>query len=69
MKIHIDIRDGISTSIAFPCIHEVIKGGRISGDGRYYCFATSFKTPIGNVLVITRDKRKSDCFIVQKEKI
>lgn len=68
MKIHIEIRDGIEPSFALSCINTVIRGGRISGKGKYYCYATMFATPNGNIMVYTRENRKSDCFIVEKEK-
>lgn len=66
MKIHIDIRDDIPPSTALQLVKNVVDRGRISGNGKYYCFATIFDTNIGDIWVYTNLYRKSDCFIVKK---
>ena len=66
MKIHIDIRHGISPTIALACVREVIAKGRVSNGGKMYCYATTFDTSEGEVWVQTREYRKSDCFLVHK---
>ena len=64
MKIHLDIRDDIPPTVALQCVLEVVKDGRVSDDGKSYCYATPFRTSAGRVWVVTRPYRKSDCFLV-----
>lgn len=66
MKIHIDIRYDISPTIALECVRQVIKQGKLSANGKSYCYATAFGTNEGEVLVAVRPYRKSDCFLVYK---
>lgn len=69
MKVHIDIRDDISPTLALECVRHVIASGRISeGEHgkKYYCWATSFDTNEGEIIVYTRQYRISDCFLVYK---
>lgn len=66
MKIHIDIRNNISPTIALECVRQVIAQGKISADGKSYCYATTFDTDEGEVWVAIRPYRKSDCFLVYK---
>ena len=66
MKIHIDIRHNISPIIALECVRLVIAQGKISADGKSYCYATTFDTDEGEVWVAIRPYRKSDCFLIYK---
>ena len=66
MKIHIDIRNDISPTLALRCVKLVIEEGKISNDGKSYCYATSFNTDKGEICVETRQYRKSACFLVYK---
>ena len=71
MKVEIDIRDNIKPEIALECVKQVIQGGKVSvGENRkmYYCWATTFGTPLGELVVYTRQYRKNDCFMVYKNK-
>ena len=67
MKIHLDIRDNIPPSIALKCVCDVVTEGRISNNGKSYCYASFFPTSVGQICVLTRPYRKSDCFMVYKE--
>lgn len=67
MKIHLDIRNDISQKIALECVKQVIAQGRISNNGKMYCYATSFSTNEGDIWVVTRQYRKSDCFVIYKQ--
>ena len=70
-KIHIEIRDDIKPSIAVQCVKQVIDMGMISHDskgGEHYCWATRFAATEGNIIVSVRPYRKSDCFVVYKDK-
>lgn len=67
----IDIRDEIPPVIALECVKQVVKDGKVSvGEKgkKYYCWATSFQTSAGKIMVVTRQYRKDDCFIVYKIK-
>ena len=68
-KIHIDIRDNIKAELALRLVSRVIAGGKISKgeNGKmYYCWATVFDTTDGEIVVSTRQYRKTDCFVVYK---
>lgn len=67
MKIYIDIRDDIKPELALECVKRVIEKGRISGNNDKYCWLTTFKTEIGELVVGTRDYRKNDCFVIHKK--
>ena len=66
MKIYIDIRHNISPTIALECVRQVIAQGKISADGKSYCYATTFDTDEADVWVAIRPYRKSDCFLIYK---
>ena len=70
MNIHIDVRDDIPCGFALECVEKVVLMGNVSeGEhGKIYCWAVSFSTPIGEIVVSTRQYRKSDCFVVYKNK-
>ena len=67
----IDIRDDIPPEVALEAVKQVVREGKISKGEHgkmYYCWATSFSTNIGKIMVVTRQYRKSDCFVVYKDK-
>jgi len=66
MKIHLDIRNNISPSLALECVKQAIRRGKISADGKSYCYATAFDTDEGEIWVAARPYRKSDCFLIYK---
>lgn len=63
MKIIIDIRDGISEQVAMERVLHVIEQGRISKQGKLFCYVTTWTD---GIKVYTRDYRKNDCFVVLK---
>ena len=70
-RISIDILDDIHPAIAVDAVSLVVKHGKISKgeNGKmYYCWATLLESPQGRIVVETRQYRKSDCFVVYKEK-
>ena len=67
MRIEIDVRDNIAPEVALACVANVVSMGRISNDGKNYCFVTTFNYDDEHIVVYTRDNRKNDCFIVKKE--
>lgn len=66
MKIHLDIRHDISPTIALECVKQVIIQGKLSENGKSFCYATTFDTNEGEVCVAVRPYRKSNCFLVYK---
>jgi hypothetical protein len=64
-KIHITIEDGIEPAVALDHVRSVVKHGRISKYNTLYCYLTLF--PDGT-MVQTNDYRKSDCFVVCKDR-
>jgi hypothetical protein len=65
MKIHIDVRDDIDPEDAVRRVAIVISGGRVSKNNTMYCGLTSWKD---GVMVSINEYRKSDCFVVWKDK-
>lgn len=65
----IEIRDNIPDEIAIALVGKVIKQGRISkqGDKMYYCWATEIGYNNDRYMVLVRDNRKTDCFVVCKK--
>jgi len=64
-RIIIDVRDDIDPAVALLHVGNVIHQGKISKDNTQYCWLTTF---YDGTQVITRDYRKSDCFVVCKDK-
>lgn len=60
----IKIEDSIDDLTAISLVKEVISDGKISRDGKSYCYLTLF----GNIAVETRQYRKTPCFRVYKFK-
>lgn len=44
-RITITIEDNIADADVLQCVMQVVEGGKISGDGKYYCYATMLKHP------------------------
>ena len=60
----IKIEDNIDDLTTITLVKKVIEAGKISGDGKSYCYLTLFS----DILVETRQYRKSPCFRVYKNK-
>ena len=58
----IKIEDNIDDLMAITLVKKVIEAGKISNNGNSYCYLTLF----GDILVETRQYRKSPCFRVYK---
>jgi hypothetical protein len=69
-RINIQVRDDVDPAIAVARVAEAMRGGRVSGDGKYYCWVTTFTD--GTVVYTRGPSAKvvetSDSFIVYKEK-
>lgn len=59
----IKIEDSIDDLTAITLVKQVIEQGKISDNGNSYCYLTLF----GNILVETRQHRKSPCFRIYKK--
>lgn len=59
----IKIEDNISDIVAISLIKEVIEQGKISNNGRSYCYLTIFD----DICVQTQQYRKTPCFRVYKK--
>ena len=60
-KLIIENRSFLNDLSAMHCVLDVIKAGRISNDGKQYCYATSFTN---DIMVWTYLNKKSDRFVV-----
>lgn len=66
-KIIINNKTKLNDEEALKLVLLVIAEGRISGNGKCYCYATSFKN---SKVVVYAEKRKNDIFtIVDNEEI
>lgn len=66
-EIRIKYEEGISDHLAVQLVESVIRQGKISNEGKNYCFATSFTVNGNKYMVVTNDKTKSIMFYVTKE--
>ena len=63
----IKIKDpGIPDAVALRCVLSMVEEGRISNEGRSYCWLTTFATSVGIIAVYTMSPRKDDVFWVYK---
>lgn len=66
-KIIIRVYDGIPVSEAILMVHRVIHEGRISNDGKAYCYLTAFNG--GDITVgATNNSESSDTFKIYKRR-
>ena len=65
----IKIEDNIPDLLAIKLVTKVIEQGKISGNGKDYCYLSVFDTiDQGQIAVATQQYRKSPCFKVYKNK-
>lgn len=65
-KLIIENRSPLSDSEILPYVASVIELGRISNDGKQYCYGTTFKQPNGiqgRLVIVTDLNEKSDRFV------
>lgn len=67
-EIRIKYNDEISDELASRLVLSVIHEGKISNEGKIYCFATVFNVNGTEYKVVANDKTKSAIFYVTKEK-
>ena len=66
-EIRIKYDDEISDELASRLVLSVINEGKISNEGKNYCFVTVFKVDGTEYKVVANDKTKSTMFYVTKE--
>jgi len=67
-EIRIKYDDDISDELASQLIWSVINQGKISNEGKSYCFATVFKVNGTEYQVVANDKTKSIMFYIRRTK-
>ena len=67
-EIRIKYDNGISDELALRLVRSVIYEGKISNEGKSYCFVTVFNVSGATYQVVANDKTKSTMFYVTKEK-
>ena len=63
-RIIVPVEEGVDTAHALRCVARVVDMGRISGEGRRYCWVSTFSD---GIVVLTRERGKGDSFIVRRE--
>ena len=66
-EIRIKYDDEISDELASRLVLSVVHEGKISNEGKSYCYATVFKVNGTEYKVVANDKTKSTMFYVTKE--
>lgn len=61
-RITITIEDDIADADALQCVMQVVEGGKISGYGKHYCYATELKHQgyKESIMVYTSSRVKED---------
>lgn len=67
-EIRIKYDDDISDELASQLIWSVINQGKISNEGKSYCFATLFNVNGTDYQVVANDKTKSLMFYIRRTK-
>ena len=66
-KLIIENRAGIPWLDVLRYGAGVVRQGRISNDGKQYCYASTFKTPAGTIVVASYLNEHSDRLVVYLE--
>lgn len=66
-EIRIKYDDEISDELASRLVLSVIHQGKISNEGKSYCYATVFKVDGAEYQVVANDKTKSTMFYINKK--
>lgn len=66
-ELRIKYDEDISDELALKLVWSVINQGKISNEGKSYCYATVFKINAMEYQVVANDKTKSTMFYVTKE--
>lgn len=66
-KLIIENRAGIPWLDVLRYVSGVVRQGRISNDGKQYCYASTFQTPAGTIVVASYLNEHSDRLVVYLE--
>ena len=67
-KLIIDNRTDISDMEALRMVIEVVEMGRISNDGKQYCYGTSIAKGSLDIMIWAYLNKKSDRFVIVEDK-
>ena len=66
MKLIIDNRSDLDIQYCIKMVVMVIANGRISNNGKQYCYASSFTVGDDEYMIVTDVNKKSDRFVITK---
>ena len=66
-EIRIKYDDNVSDELASQLVWSVINQGKISNEGKSYCYATVFKVDGTEYQVVVNNKTKSTMFYINKK--
>lgn len=66
-KLIIENLAGIPWLDVMTFVFAVIRHGRISNDGKQYCYASTFRTPAGTIVVASYLNEHSDRLVITLE--
>lgn len=66
-KIIIENRTEFKIETILPFIESVLKMGRISDNGKQYCYLSRFEEARGAIMVATDRNKQSDRFVVYRD--
>lgn len=66
-KLIIENRAGIPWQDVLRQVAGVVRQGRISNDGKQYCYVSTFRTPAGTIVVASYLNEHSDRLVVYLE--
>jgi len=66
MKVIIDNRSDLTMSHALDLVKKVISMGRISNNGKQYCYLTAVPHYDGNIHIVTDLNKCSDRFVIYR---
>ena len=66
MKLIIDNRSDLDMQNCLNVVGRVIADGRVSNNGKQYCYASSFTVGDDEYMIVTDVNKKSDRFVITK---
>ena len=66
MKLIIDNRSDLDMQNCLNVVGRVIADGRVSNNGKQYCYASSFTVGGDEYMIVTDVNKKSDRFVITK---
>ena len=66
MKVIIENRSDLDMQKCLEMVGRIISDGRISNNGKQYCYASSFSVGGDEYMIVTDVNKKSDRFVITK---